>query len=181
MPTIEVEEPVQKAKPWVKVTWVAVAAVVAAVVAGTIWQIRVAADQTAYRQTLAQQNIAGLTKDYTGAIAKWEKYRHGPWPRNYYYLATLNEASLYQTLHKNPEALALYRLAEPKSKGKDTAAYEGIASISEDMGDYATAIKYYQKEESIYATMNIGTSEWGWMHTHIEMLKQKEAAKNATK
>lgn len=181
MPTIEVERPVRKAKPWVKIACVAGAVVAIAVIAPIVWQMRVAADKAAYEQTLTQQKIAGLTKDYKGAIAKWEKYRHGPWPRNYEYPAILYEASLYQTLRKNTEALALYRLAEPLSKDKDLAAYEGIASISEEAGDYATAIKYYQKEENIYATMNIGTSEWGWMHMHIAMLKQKEADKNAAK
>lgn len=177
MPTLEVEESKDSSKSWHKPVMLLVGAVVLAGILGGIWQWRVDADKAAYKNAMRQEDLAGLTKDYAGAIANWEKYRHGPWPRNYEYEAELFEASLYLTLHKDQEALAMFRLAEPRIKGNDTAVYDGIAMISERNGDYETAIKYYEKIESIYAKQNIGTAEYEWTHGHIAMLKEK--AKNA--
>ena len=177
MPTLEVEKIKKPMHPKVKMALAAVAGLLLIGGLWGLWTWLVESDKKAYEAAVATQKAAGLTRDYAGAIEAWEGYRSRWWPRNYDYEAILNEAGLYRTMRNNTEAMKMYRMAEPRTKGDDTAAYEGIASIAEEQGDYVTALEYYQKVENIYAKQKSNSSKWAWVHTHVEMLKDK--VKNA--
>lgn len=172
MPTVEVEEPVQKAKPWVRIACVVGAVVVVSGIAGFIWQMKVAEDKTAYSQTIARQNMAGLTKDYSGAIKDWEKYMTRSQPRNYDYEATVRIGLLYETLKQPQRALERYRLAEKMNHEQGAAVPEGIARTSEKLGDLATAVKYYRKCGEIYLKQPGSRTESDWMFSKADRLEK---------
>lgn len=176
MPAVEVEKPRNNLHPLTKIAIkLGVAAVIVGVLWG-LWQWRVDADKTAFQDAINNQKFAYLKHDYAASVAGWEKYRHGPLPRFYEYEAAVSEGTQLETMRRSKDALEMYKIAEAHRKGNGTAEYTGIARCSEDLGDYATAISYYEKAEKLYASYNAGTSEQDWIHGHVVLLKQKEAA-----